>query len=410
MDRAPRGTLPGLRAGGDEVSVRYPIKDQIAIVGIGTTGFSRSNNRSPLHMALEASTAAIRDAGLTAADIDGVVATQEPMAPGAHQIVSSLGIPHVTHYTRPTPVAMFSIADAMNAIYSGVADTVLVVFSMLRMPWNSRSAASDPFRRTGPGGAGGAATQPESIAMAAAYAAWAGRYLHDYGVTREAFGRIAVNCRTNAGRNELAAARNPITMEDYYAARMIREPLGLFDMDMPVDGADAFVLTTAERAKSLKQKPVLIHAAAVGLIDGNDEDQLPGLTRHGQHIVIDALRKRSDLWLDDVDVYLPYDGFTIITVGWIENIGWCKPGEAHRFLAEHWDDANNRVMINGRIPLNPHGGSLSEGATRGTGHLREAVVQLRGQAGDRQVPGAKTALVTPGGFFFNSQGAFLRTA
>ncbi len=386
--------------------MRYPIKDQIAIVGVGTTGFSRSNNRSPLHMALEASTAAIRDAGLTAVDINGVVSTQEPGAPGPHQIVSSLRIPQVTHFTRPTPVVMFSIIDAMNAIYSGVCDTVLVVYSMMRLPWNSRSAASDPFRRMARmGGVGG---EPESVAMAAAYAAWAGRYLHDYDVTREAFGRIAVNCRSNAAANPLAAARSPITMEDYYAARMIREPLGLFDMDLPADGADAFVLTTAERAKSLAQKPVLIHAATVGLVDENDEDQLGGLSRHGQHVVIDALRKRSDLWLDDVDVYLPYDGFTIITVGWIENTGWCKPGEAHRFIAEHWDHDKQRIMINGRIPVNPHGGSLSEGATRGTGHMREAVMQLRGACGDRQVAGAKTALVTPGGFFFNAQGAILR--
>jgi acetyl-CoA acetyltransferase len=110
-----------------------------------------------------------------------------------------------------------------------------------------------------------------------------------------------------------------------------------------------------------------------------------------------------------VDVFLPYDGFSIITLGWIENTGWCPPGEAGRFLEQHWDKEGNRVLINGRVPINPHGGSLSEGATRGSGHIREAVVQLRGGAGDRQVPGARAALVTPGGFFFNSQGFVLRT-
>ena len=388
--------------------MRYPIKDQVAIVGIGTTGFSRSTNRSPLAMALEAATNAIRDAGLQVSDINGVVATQEPGAPGPHQIVSSLRIPEVTHFSRPTPVAMFSIIDAMNAIHAGVCDTVLVVFAFMRMPWNSRSAANDPFRRfMRAGGAGG---QPESIAMAAAYAAWAGRYLHDYQASREAFGLLAVNMRTNAGQNPLAAARSPISLEDYYAARMVREPLGLFDMDLPVDGADAFVLTTAERAKTLKQPSVLIHAATVGLVDDNDEDQLPSLARHGQHVVVSNLKARSDLWIDDVDVYLPYDGFTIITAGWIENAGWCTPGRALDFVREHWVDREQRVMINGRIPLNPHGGSLSEGATRGSGHMREAVVQLRGQAGERQVANARTALVTPGGFFFNSQGAVLRRA
>jgi acetyl-CoA acetyltransferase len=295
----------------------------------------------------------------------------------------------------------------MNAVFAGSCDAVLVCSAMMRLPWNSRSAANDPFRRHFLSMA--ASGVPESIAMAPAYTAWASRYMHEYGVSKEPFGRIAVNMRTNAAQNPLAAMRAPITLDDYYASRMIREPLCMLDMDVPVDGADAFVLTTAERARSLPHPAVLIHAATVGL-GTSDEDQLPSLARHGQHVVVETLRAKSDLWLDDVDVYLPYDGFTMITLAWIENTGWCRPGEAAKFLAEHWDEATNRIVIDGRIPVNPHGGSLSEGATRGTGHMREAVTQLRGEAGDRQVPGARTALVTPGGFFFNPQGAILRTA
>ncbi|MFP8876959.1 MAG: thiolase family protein, partial [Myxococcota bacterium] len=191
-------------------------------------------------------------------------------------------------------------------------------------------------------------------------------------------------------------------------ARMIREPLCMLDMDVPVDGADAFVLTTTERARKLTPNPVVIHAASVGLVGTNDEDQLPSLRRHGQHVVVESLRAKSDLWIEDVDVFFPYDGFTIITLGWIENFGWCKPGGAGRFLEEHWDDEAGCAMIEGRVPINPHGGSLSEGATRGSGHLREAVVQLRGDAGERQVADASSALIGCGGFFFNSQGAILR--
>jgi acetyl-CoA acetyltransferase len=202
--------------------------------------------------------------------------------------------------------------------------------------------------------------------------------------------------------------RTPLTLDDYFAARMIREPLGMLDMDLPVDGADAFVLTTAERARSLPQPPVLVHALSVGLVTPNDEDQLPGLDHHGQHVVIEQLRAKSDFWIDDVDVYCPYDGFTVITAAWIENAGWCGPGEAGRWVAEHWDASADRILVDGRVQVNPHGGSLSEGATRGSGHLREAVVQLRGHAGARQTPDARTALVTTGGFFFNSQGATLR--
>lgn len=384
---------------------RNPVKDQVAFVGVATTGFSRSSDHSSTALALRACTDAIRDAGLGAADIDGVVCIGEPGSPGPETLATALGLPRVTHYSKPTPVVMNAVVDAVNAIHAGSCDTVLVCSSMLRAPWNSRSAANDPFRRhLNAGGAG----IPETIRMAPAYTAWASRYMHTYGVDKEPFGRVAVNMRTNAATNPIAAMRAPITLDDYYGARMIREPLCLLDMDVPVDGADAFVLTTADKARSLPHTPVLVHAATIGL-GTSDEDQLPSLARHGQHVVVEQLKAKSDLWLDDVDVYLPYDGFTMITLGWFENTGWCEPGGAARFIADNWDHDANRMVIDGRIPVNPHGGSLSEGATRGTGHVREAVVQLRGDAGERQVPGARTALVTPGGFFFNAQGAILRT-
>jgi acetyl-CoA acetyltransferase len=288
------------------------------------------------------------------------------------------------------PVAGFALVDAINAIFSGSCDTVLLYYAYQRLPWNSRSAAADPFRRYSFDG--GVIPVPESPNPAAAYAAWASRYIHEYDARREDFGRVALNGRANAARNPLAVMRTPLTMEGYLQARMIREPLCMLDMDVPVDGADAFVLTTTERARKITKTPVVIHAATVGLIDKNDEDQLPSLRRHGQHVVVESLQAKSDLWLSDVDVFFPYDGFSIITLGWIENFGWCKHGGAGRFLQENWDDQARCVRIAGRVPINPHGGSLSEGATRGSGHLREAVMQLRGV----------------GGFFFNSQGVILR--
>lgn len=384
---------------------RNPIKDQVAIVGVGTTGFTRTSDRTAMANALDASTKAIRDAGLTAKDIDGVVCINEPGAPGPEALATALGLENVTHFTKPTPVVMNSIVDAMNAVFSGSCDVVLVCATMLRLPWNSRSAANDPFRRHL--GSQPMMGIPETIAMAPAYTAWASRYLHEHHATKEPFGRLAVNMRTNAAQNPLAAMRAPMTLEDYHAARMIRWPLSMLDMDVPVDGADAFVLTSVDKAKTLGRPVVAIHAATVGL-GGAYEDQVPDLQHHGQQVVVAALKAKSDLWLDDIDVFFPYDGFTMITVAWFENVGYCPPGGATKFLADNWDPDGNRIVIDGRVPVNPHGGSLSEGATRGTGHIREAVVQLRGEAGDRQVPGATTALVTPGGFFFNPQGAILR--
>jgi len=180
-------------------------------------------------------------------------------------------------------------------------------------------------------------------------------------------------------------------------------------VDVAVDGADAFILTTAERARDLPQRPVLINATASGMVDRNDEDQLPGLHDHGQQIVVEEMKRRGDLWIDDVDLYYPYDGFSFLTLSWIENAGLCKPGEGGDFLREHWNAAEQRVMYRGRVPFNTHGGSLSEGATQGSGHIREAVMQLQGRAGSHQVRDARTALLTIGGFFFNAQALSLRT-
>jgi acetyl-CoA acetyltransferase len=386
---------------------RNPIRDEVAIVGLGSTGFSRdAGERSPKSLACEASISAIHDAGLAAKDIDGVVGPLEPGSPHPHELAAALGLPQITHFSSPMPVTMFALVNAINAVFSGACDTVLLYFAYQRLPWNSRSAAADPFRRHFQMGA--AMPAPESPNPPAAYAAWASRYIHEYDAQREDFGRVALNMRTNALRNPLAVMKTPLTMESYLQARMIREPLCLLDMDVPVDGADAFILTTTERARKITKNPVVIHAATHGLVGTNDEDQLPSLARHGQHVVVESLKAKSDIWLSDVDVFFPYDGFSIITLGWIENFGWCKPGGAGRFLEEHWDNQAGRVMIEGRVPINPHGGSLSEGATRGSGHLREAVVQLRGDAGERQVADARTALIGCGGFFFNSQGAILR--
>ena len=168
---------------------------------------------------------------------------------------------------------------------------------------------------------------------------------------------------------------------------MIRDPLCMLDMDVPVDGADAFVLTTTERRRDLTPIPVVDpRGDRRACRHRTTRTSCPSLARHGQHVVVEALKAKSDLWLDDVDVFFPYDGFSIITLGWIENVGYCEPGEAGRFMQEHWDEAASGMLIDGRVPMNPHGGSLSEGASRGTGHLREAVTQLRGDAGERQVP------------------------
>lgn len=384
-------------------SSRNPMKDKVAIAGAATTGFTPHNTpRSQASLAAEACVRVMRECGLSAADVDGICGS----SPSAPVVQSMLGIPEVTWFANPSIPFVSHVAAAAAAVASGLAEVVLAYHTPYRVPWNTANSLKDPFRRGA--AAAGPGPGPDTVASAVGYTAWASRYIHEYGARKEHFGYVAISDRSNAARNPAAAMTAPLTMEDYLAARMIRWPLCLLDMDVPVDGADAFIVTTAERARDLKLPPVLVHAAVLGMIDHNEEDQTPSLKRHGQQVVVDTLKAKSDIWLDGVDVYFPYDGFSFITLSWLENVGYCGPGEAGAFIEANWDKAGARILIDGRIPVNPHGGSLSEGGTQASGHVREAVHQLQGLAGERQAPGAQTALVTAGGFFFNAQGLMLR--
>jgi acetyl-CoA acetyltransferase len=380
------------------------LRHRVAIAGAASTGFTAANTpMSQTALAARACVDVIRTCGLSANDIDGICGS----TPSSAELQAALGIPRATWVSSPLIPFGNHIAAAVSAVHSGLAEVVLVYHAAYRLAWNTASSLKDPFRRIATPGLTEPQPGPETMAASVGYTAWAARYIHEYGADKADFGLVAINDRTNAAKNPLAAINKPITMDDYLSARMIREPQCLLDMDLPVDGADAFIVTTAERARDLPLPPVLVDAVVLGQVGRNEEDQIRGLADHGQQVVVDTLKAKSEFWIDDVDVYFPYDGFTILTLSWIENAGWCGPGEAGDFLRQHWDSESNRVLINGRVPINPHGGSLSEGATQGSGHVREAVHQLQGLAGDRQVANATRALVTPGGFFFNAQGMTL---
>jgi acetyl-CoA acetyltransferase len=386
--------------------VRNALKDHVAIAGATTTGFvAKNSGRTQTSLAAEAAIAVIRQCGLGKDDIDGLCGSW----PSAHELQSALGLPRLTWFGNPLIPMVDHVATAAAAVHAGLCDTALVYHAAYRAMWNTGGALKDPFRRIATPGLTDPQPGPDTIAASAGYTAWASRYIYEFGAKREDFGIVALNARANASRNPAAAMRAPMSMDDYLDARMIRDPLCLYDMDVAVDGADAFIVTTTERARDLPLTPVLINAAVLGQVSPNEEDQTVSLRANGQHVVIDTLRAKGDFWIDDVDVYFPYDGFTPIALNWIENAGWCGPGEAGAFLRQHWAPEEGHVLINGRVPVNPHGGSLSEGATQGSGHIREAVHQLQGRAGERQIDGAKRALITAGGFFFNAQGLLLHT-
>ncbi len=383
---------------------RNTFKDMVAIASATTTGFTAANTpRSQTSLAAEAGIAAIRAAGLTAADIDGLCGSW----PSTPVLQSALGIPHLTWSGNPVIPLVDHVATAAAAVHAGLCETVLVYHTAYRAAWNTGAALKDPFRRSATPGLSDPPPRPESMASSVGYAGWASRYLYEFGLTREDFAPVARNARACAADNPAAARREPLSLSQYQAGRMVRWPLSVYDMDVAVDGGDAFIVTTAERARDLALPPVLIHAAVLGQASPAEEDQNTSLRHHGQQVVIDTLRAKSDFWLDGVDVYFPYDGFTPITLNWVENAGWCGLGEGPDFLRSHAEDSG-RVLIDGRIPVNPHGGSLAEGATQGSGHIREAVHQLQGLAGPRQAEQARTALITAGGYFFNAQGLMLR--
>jgi acetyl-CoA acetyltransferase len=231
---------------------------------------------------------------------------------------------------------------------------------------------------------------------AASAANWIGmnanQYLHRYGATRELFGRIAVNARTNAGRNPLAIYRDPMSMDDYFDARPITTPFGLYDCDVPCDSSIAVIVSDATVAEDLPRRAVRVEAVGTQVSERISWDQ--GTLTHEPQVLGQSahLWTRTDLRPADVDIALLYDGFTFNCVSWLEGLGFCGIGEAADFVGD-----GSRIALDGELPLNPHGGQLSEGRTHGFGFIHEAVLQLRHAAGDRQVPDARTAVVATGG-------------
>jgi acetyl-CoA acetyltransferase len=225
-----------------------------------------------------------------------------------------------------------------------------------------------------------------TVAMAAA------QHFARYGTTRETLGWIAINARANAALNPTALYRDPLTMDDYLAARPISTPLGLFDCDALCDGSVAVVVSAADAASDLRHPPVRVEAVGMQITERMEWDQ--GTLSHEPQVLGPAAHvwTRTTMHPADVDVAELYDGFTFNCLSWIEALGFCEIGEAKDFL-----DGGKNIALDGQLPLNTHGGQLSHGRTHGMGLVHEAITQLRGNAGERQVADAASAIVTSGG-------------
>ena len=394
VDRVPEPTRPRPRppVGAERFEHRAVLS------GIGRAGLGRRLMVDPLSMTVDACLQAVADAGLSLEDIDGL----STYPGGGVAGMSEGGVTAVEEALRLRPTWFNGGGDipgpggaviaAMLAVAAGLCRHVLC----FRTVWESTYAALG----LGAGRTGGRVSGtfgewrfPFGATSAAHWIAMnANQYLHRYGASRELLGWIALNGRANAGRNPAAIYRQPMTMNDYLSARPITSPFGLYDCDVPCDASIAVVVSEASVAPDLPKPAVRVDAVGTQILERVSWDQ-DTVTHEPQVLGQSAhLWTRSSLRPADVDLALVYDGFTFNAVSWLEGLGFCGIGEA-----KDWLDGGRRIALDGDLPVNPHGGQLSEGRTHGFGFIYEGVTQLRREAGERQVPGATTAVVSTGG-------------
>nr|WP_232622125.1 OB-fold domain-containing protein [Rhodococcus rhodochrous] len=372
-------------------------EDKVAITGIGMSDIGRRLMVDPVSLTVQACERAVADAGLTMDDIDGL-STYPGAGPiigfgegGVAAVESALGL-HPTWFNGgiETPGPSGSVIAAMLAVASGLARHVLCYRTLWESSYNELVKAG---QITPPGGRTPSWMVPfGGVSAAHTLAQNAQRHFHRYGTTRETLGWIALNQRANAAVNPGAIYRDPLTMDDYLSARPVTTPFGLYDCDVPCDGAVAVIVSAVDTVKDLPGPAIRVEAVGTQVVERIEWDQST-LTHEPQVLGPAAhLWTRTSLRPDDVDVAQLYDGFTFNALSWIEALGFCGIGEAKDFL-----DGGKNIARDGILPLNTHGGQLSHGRTHGMGLVHEAVTQLRGTAGDRQVRDARVAVVSSGG-------------
>lgn len=380
-----------------------------AIVGIGQTPFTRGTPHSTLELHLLAAREALVDAGLTPEDVDGVM-PNELAGTVAEDFILNLGIAGLAFSsTLRTGGASFAsaIQSAALAIEGGVASTVLLVagrrgYSSQRVSRSSEGAIAphpvmrhvDEFER------------PFGNTVAAQWFAHAARrHMHEFGTTSEDFGRIAVACRQHANRNPRALMfEKPMTLAQHQASPLIADPLRLLDCSLETDGATAIVMTSLERARDLRRRPVSL----LGYGEGHgwpptSITQKRDMTRiEGLEIAARRAFGRAGLGPQDVDCAQIYDGFTWVVLASLEAVGFCKRGEGGAFVHD------GRIELGGALPINTSGGLLSEGHCSGANLVSEAVRQLRREVeAARQVPDCEVVLVTAEGDFHEGAAVIL---
>ncbi|HET9476045.1 MAG TPA: lipid-transfer protein [Dehalococcoidia bacterium] len=368
------------------------MRDRTAIVGIGTTEYVKNIGRSELQTSLEAIRLALEDAGLKPAEVDAIFKVETPGEDSNSEleIARNLGVRSLRAWGAAGyggGAACAPVVFSAMAVATGMADVAVAVRA------RNRGSGGRPWARTGGGVAGLAAFEAPYglVSPVQQVALVTRRYMHESGATSEDFARVAVSQRNNASRNPRAFFRGPISIDDVLKSRMIADPLHLLDCSLETDGACALVITSAERSRDLKETPAVISGVAQGmpprhymmngLLYQEDPFDLPSL-----YAARDVYRM-AGMGPGDVDVALFYDVFSPMVLWQLEAYGFCERGDGKEFVRDgriDWPD--------GELPVNTHGGSLSEAYVHGFNHVLEAVRQIRGTS-TCQVEGASVALV-----------------
>ncbi len=388
-------------------------KGRIAFAGVGFSPIERGTDK-PLGPFAEAAIAnALADCGLRAQDIDGLSTYPEPASPGAarREGEDMVGPEYVLANCRTGAVRWYAslnggmvtaaIVEAALALLGGACNYALV--------WRAMHHAKQGHGPRQPAAATGdnQFTAPYGCASGLQWHALAyRRYMERYGATREQMAALILNSRHNATLNGNTFFHDkPLTFDQYMAARMISDPLCLLDCDIPVQACVALVMTTAERARDLRQRPAYLAGFAL------NATRRPPILHYSLFDYFESGRATSaKLWESaglgpgDMSCAMLYDGFAPSTMYWLEAAGFCPRGEAFSFVQD------GRIAINGELPVNTFGGSLSQGRLHGMGHAAEAVLQASGRAGRRQVHDSGAVCVLTGSPMFRGAGLVVTSA
>lgn len=370
---------------------------RIAIVGVAESEYGRVPHLTEMQMHAQATWRALEESGLRKEEIDAVFCSSHSSGMPTVMLCEYLQI--FPRYTDSTSIGGSSFEAHLNhavaAIRAGKCEVALITYASTQL--------SSRGRTIGTGGRPASIPEdtyesPYGNTLVGAYAMAAHRHMHQYGTTSEQLAEIAVVTRRHAGLNPLAMYRKPITVQDVLNSRLIADPLHLLDCCVVSDGGGAILVTTEERARDLKQRPIFVLGSSESHTHAHIS-QMPDLTVTATAMTAPRAFAEAGVTPNDIDMAMIYDSFTITVLILLEDLGFCKKGEGGAFVQD------GRIALGGQLPINTDGGGLSSNhpGMRGIFLIIEAVRQLRGQCGPRQVEGAQIALAHGSGGLLSSQ-------